>query len=141
MAFPNNFKRSGKYNAHQVERHGIKFDSEREADRWDFLIECQRKGLISELQRQVEFVLIPDEYTEETVQLKTKTKKVRKRTFIGVRYKADFVYYHNASGRHVVEDTKISPKMIPKDYQLKEKMMHSLLHIDIRRVYKPKEPI
>ena len=141
MAFPNNFVRRGKYNAHKVERHGLKFDSEREADRWDFLLDCQRRGLISELKRQVEFVLIPDEYSEVKKQLKTKVKVEKKRTFIGVRYKADFVYWHVADGKHVVEDLKAGPKMIPKDYQLKEKMMHSLLHIDIHRVYKAKAPI
>ena len=141
MPFPNNFVRRGKFNNKKVVRHGIKFDSEREADRWDFLLDCQRQGLISELKRQVEFVLIPDEYSEVKKQLKTKVKVEKKRTFIGVRYKADFVYWHIAKGYHVVEDLKASPKMIPKDYQLKEKMMHSLLHIDIHRVYKPKEPI
>lgn len=141
MPFPNNFARHGKFNNKKVERHGLKFDGEREADRWDFLLDCQRRGLITELKRQVEFVLIPDEYSEVKKQLKTKVKVEKKRTFIGVRYKADFVYWHVAKGIHVVEDMKPSPKMIPKDYQLKEKMMHSLLHIDIRRVYKVKEPV
>ena len=141
MAFPNNYVRHGKYNAKKVERHGLKFDSEREADRYDYLIDCQRRGLISELKRQVEFILIPDEYTEVKKQLKTKIKVEKKRTFIGVRYRADFVYWHVAKQEHVVEDLKASPKMIPADYLLKEKMMHSIRHIDIHRVYKPKEPI
>ncbi len=141
MAFPNNFIRNGKYNAKKVERNGIKFDSQREADRWDFLLECQRKGLITELKRQQEFTLLADEYQEVPTQLKTKIRYDRKRVFIGVRYKADFVYYNVAKQMHVVEDLKASPKMIPKEYVLKEKMMHSILHIDIRRVYKPKEPI
>ena len=141
MAFPNNYVRHGKYNAKKVERHGLKFDGEREADRYDYLLECQRRGLISELKRQVEFILIPDEYTDVKIQLKTKVKIVKKRTFIGVRYRADFVYWHVPKQEHVVEDLKASPKMIPADYLLKEKMMHSIRHIDIHRVYKPKEPI
>ena len=141
MAFPNNFIRRGKYNAHKVERHGLKFDSEREADRWDFLLECQRQGLITELKRQQEFVLLPDEYEDVAKQLKTKIKYERKRVYVGVRYRADFVYFHVGKQKHVVEDLKASPKMIPADYILKEKMMHSLLHIDIHRVYKPKDPI
>lgn len=141
MAFPNNFVRHGKYNNNKVVRHGIKFDGEREADRYDFLMDCQRRGLITDLKRQVEFVLLPDEYKEFPKQLKTKIKYEKKRVFIGVSYRADFVYFHVAKQVHVVEDVKASPKMIPKDYQLKEKMMHSLLHIDIHRVYKPTEPI
>lgn len=141
MPFPNNFVRSGKYNAKKVEIQGVKFDSEREAKRWMFLLDCQRKGLISELKRQVRFTLLPDEYTHVPKQLKTKVKIEKKRTFVGVYYLADFVYWHVAKGRHIVEDIKISPKMVPRDYILKEKMMHSIRHIDIRRVYKPTEPI
>ncbi len=141
MSFPNNFIRSGKYNAKKVEIQGVKFDSEREAKRWMFLLDCQRKGLISELKRQVRFTLLPDEYTDVSKQLKTKVKIEKKRTFVGVYYLADFVYWHVAKGRLIVEDIKISPKMVPRDYILKEKMMHSIRHIDIRRVYKPTEPI
>ena len=141
MAFPNNFIRRGKYNNKKVERHGIKFDSDKEADRYDFLLDCQRRGLITDLKRQVQFTLLPDEYKEFPKQQKTKVKYVKKRVFIGVGYRADFVYFHVAKQVHVVEDVKASPKMIPKDYQLKEKMMHSLLHIDIHRVYKPTEQI
>ena len=141
MAFPNNFIRRGKYNNKKVERHGIKFDSDKEADRYDFLLDCQRRGLITDLKRQVQFTLLPDEYKEFPKQQKTKVKYVKKRVFSGVGYRADFVYFHVAKQAHVVEDVKASPKMIPKDYQLKEKMMHSLLHIDIHRVYKPTEPI
>ena len=140
MAFPD-FVRHGKYNNKKVTRHGIKFDSEREADRYDYLMDCQRRGLISELKRQVVFVLLPDEYKDFPKQQKTKVKNIRKRVFDGVSYKADFVYFHIGKQTHVVEDVKASPRMIPKDYLLKEKMMHSLLHIDIHRVYKPTEPI
>ena len=120
---------------------GIKFDSENESKRWLYLQDCQRRGLISELKRQVKFILLPDEYTDVPVQLKTKVRIDRKRIFIGVYYIADFVYWHVGKGCHVVEDVKGSPDMVPSDYILKEKMMHSLKGIDIRRVYKPTEPI
>lgn len=141
MAFPNNYRRSGKYNAKKVVVQGIRFDSENESKRWLYLQDCQRRGLISELKRQVKFILLPDEYTDVPVQLKTKVRIDRKRIFIGVYYIADFVYWHVGKGCHVVEDVKGSPDMVPSDYILKEKMMHSLKGIDIRRVYKPTEPI
>lgn len=141
MAFPSNFIRNGKYNAHKCEYKGMKFDSTRERDRYIFLEDCQRRGLISELKRQVKFVLIPDEYTDVQKQLKTKVRIDRRRSFIGVSYKADFVYYHNARQEHVVEDIKISPRVIPKEYELKEKMMWYFHHVKIHRVYKPNEPI
>jgi hypothetical protein len=141
MAFPNNFVRNGKYNAKKVVRHGIKFDSEREADRYDFLMDCQQRGLISELKRQVEFELLPDEYSDVERMIRNKPKIVSRRTYIGVKYRADFVYYHAAKGKHIVEDVKASPKCIPKEFELKEKMMHYLKGIDITRIYKPNTPI
>ena len=141
MTFPTKHSRQGKYNNRKCEYKGMLFDSERERDRYIYLEGCQRRGLISGLRRQVWYTLLPDEYADVEKPLKTKVKMVRRRVFIGVRYKADFVYFSEREQREVVEDTKISPKVIPKDYQLKEKMMHSLLHIDIRRVYKPTEPV
>ena len=141
MAFPNNFVRRGKYNNNKVVRHGIKFDSEREADRYDFLMDCQQRGLISELKRQVVFELFPDEYHDVPKQQKTKVKYVRRRCYIGISYRADFVYFHVGKGKHVVEDVKASPKCIPEEYKMKEKMMHYLKGIDIIRVYKPNTPI
>ena len=141
MAFLNNFTRTSKYGSHRCEYKGIKFDSERERDRFIFLQDCERRGLISELKHQVWFTLIPDEYEDVPKQLKTKVRMERKRTFIGVRYKADFVYYHVAGKCHVVEDVKISPKVIPKEFELKEKMMWYFHKIKILRVYKPNQAI
>lgn len=141
MTFPKSFARSGKYNAHRCEYKGIKFDSERERDRFIFLEDCQRRGVIADLKRQVWFTLIPDEYSDVDVQLKTKTKTVQRRTFIGVRYKADFVYYNVARKCHVVEDVKASKNVIPKEFELKEKMMWYFHKIKIERVYKPNQAI
>ena len=41
----------------------------------------------------------------------------------------------------VVEDVKINPKLIPKEYKLKEKMMYAIHKIKIKRVYNPSEDI
>lgn len=141
MTFPNTFARSGKFNNRKCKYKGIKFDSERERDRFIFLQDCERRGLISELKHQVLFTLIPDEYADVPKQLKTKVRMERRRTFIGVRYKADFVYYHVANKCHVVEDVKINPKVIPKEFELKEKMMWYFHRIKIQRVYKPNQSV
>lgn len=125
-----------KYHAHKCVYKNEKFDSKREMERYIVLLDREKKGLISDLKRQVKFILFPDEYVEETVHLKTKDKTVKKRTHIGVYYVADFVY-RKKNGVQVVEDVKISPKMIPKEYILKEKMMYYLRGIDIKRIYKP----
>lgn len=141
MTFSGFIVRNGKYNAHKCEYKGFKFDSERERDRFIFLEDCERRGLISELRRQVDFVLIPDEYADVPKQLKTKIKMERRRVFTGVRYKADFVYFHKGRGEHIVEDVKASPKVIPKEFELKEKMMWYFHRIKIERVYKPNQAI
>ena len=53
---------------------GIKFDSKKEGERWLVLLDMQKKGVISDLQRQVEWEIIPKQTYMKTVQLKTKTK-------------------------------------------------------------------
>jgi len=118
---------------------GIKFDSYKERDRYIYLKECERKGLITNLQRQVKFVLFPDEYREEVIHLKTKDKIQRRRSYIGIDYVADFVYQKN--GETIVEDVKASPEVLPKEFQLKAKMLHYIHGIDLRLVYKATEPI
>lgn len=133
------FSKRPKFGNTKVVYDGIKFDSKRERDRYIVLMDAQRQGIISNLRLQVPYTLLADEYTDFVKQLKTKTKIERRRTFIGVKYKADFVYLKD--GVTIVEDCKISPRMIPKEYVLKEKMMHSLKGIDIRRVYKANDPI
>ena len=52
---------------------GIKFDSKKEGERWLVLLDMQKKGVISDLQRQVEWEIIPKLTYMKTVQLKTKT--------------------------------------------------------------------
>ena len=75
--------------------------------RWHELKLMERAGLISDLQRQVQFSLIPN--------LKDDSGKVIERA---VKYIADFCYIQN--GEAVVEDVK---GIRSKDYILKRKMM------------------
>ncbi len=121
-----------KYGNKKVTIQGITFDSVKEGYRWLFLQECQRRGVIKDLQRQVEFVLIPDEYEERVTHLKTKDKVTKHRVFTGVRYYADFVYMKD--GKMIVEDVKgsLSSGAIDDVFIIKKKMMHSLLGIDVR---------
>ena len=52
---------------------------------------------------------------------------------------ADFRY--NKDGVVVVEDVKISPKMLPPEYILREKMFRYKFGFPIKRVYKPTDEI
>ena len=132
-------KKGNKYKNEKVEFDGIKFDSKRERDRYMVLKDAERRGVISELKCQLKFTLIPAQYHEEAKQLKTKVKIVDKFDFHAITYIGDFQYVKD--GKIVVEDIKISPKLVPAEFKIKEKMMYYFHKIRIRRVYKPNEEI
>lgn len=77
-----------KYNAKKITVDGLTFDSKREAQRWMQLKLLESGGAIKELERQVEYELIPKQKGERAV-----------------RYIADFRYIDH-DGKTVVEDTK-----------------------------------
>lgn len=116
MARPYNPYRT-KYHNRKVERDGIIFDSTKEAKRYTQLKELEEQNVISNLDRQVVFELIPAQYGPDTVDKKGKTKKgkllERRCTYI-----ADFTYIQN--GELIVEDTK---GMRLSDYIIKRKLM------------------
>ena len=131
-------KRS-KYGNRKVIIEGIKFDSEREAKRYLTLKEYQNKGDISDLKLQVVYELIPAIKELKTVVLKTKTIQKEVTIQQPITYRCDFTYIHN--GVLVVEDIKISPKMLPTEYKLKKKLMRYIHGITIKEVFKPTETI
>ena len=95
-----------KYGNRKITRDGIEFDSIKECQRYCELKLMQRAGVISDLQMQVKYELIPAQRING---------KVVERA---VDYIADFVYQQN--GETVVEDTK---GFRTKDYILKRKLM------------------
>lgn len=112
---------------------GQVFDSGREYARYNNLKMLQNAGIITDLKRQVKFVLIPTQraYTTE-VYKKGKHKgelKLGKVIEKECAYYADFTYKKN--GILVVEDTK---GVKTKDYILKRKMMLYFYGIRIREV-------
>lgn len=107
-----------KYKAQKRVLDGKEYDSQKEAHRHCELVMLQKAGLISNLQEQVEFELIPKQY--ET------TGELIERACI---YKADFVYTEN--GNTVVEDTKGCKT---KDYIIKRKLMLYKYGIRIKEI-------
>lgn len=105
-----------KYHAKKVTVDGITFDSKKEARRWSELKLMESAGIITDLQRQVTFQLLP-------------SQKGEGRTERPVKYVADYVYQEN--GKTVVEDTK---GMKTKDYILKRKMMLFVHGITVKEV-------
>lgn len=141
MAFGRGFKREKgkKYNNTKVEFDGIKFDSKKEMQRYLALKDAQEKGLISDLKLQVRFELIPAVKEEYVEHLKTKDRIKTRTLQLPITYTCDFLYIKD--GETIVEDVKASPKMLPKEYTLKKKMMFALKGIKIKEVYKSNEII
>ena len=113
---------------------GILHDSRKEALRWTQLLLLERAGEITDLKRQVEFILIPDQREPSTeVYQKGEKKGLPKEGKLierKVSYIADFVYY-DKSGKRVVEDTK---GVKTKDYIIKRKLMLHIYHIKIKEI-------
>ena len=109
-----------KYGAKKIKdpASGYTFDSKKEFIRWCELRILERAGKISNLQRQVKYVLIPSQ--------KDPKGKVLERE---VSYVADFVYIDNALGQVVVEDVKGYKTEV---YRLKKKLLLWTLGIRLK---------
>ena len=129
------WRRNGtKYNATKITADGHTFDSKHEYQRYCELKLLERGGVISDLQMQVKFVLIPSQYEPDTVKvLKSGKEKVVKGKLIEreCSYIADFVYQYN--GKTVVEDAK-APITRTKEYIIKRKLMLERHNIRIQEV-------
>lgn len=122
------FRSSNKYHSKKITRDGMTFDSVKEYRRFRELALLERAGEITDLKRQVEFVLIPAQREPDTIGKRGGIKK-GKTIELKCSYIADFVYTEN--GQRVVEDTK---GFKTKDYVLKRKMMLYFHGIKIREV-------
>lgn len=107
-----------KYNSKKTVVDGQKFDSKKEARRYQELLLLEKAGEIKNLSRQVKFVLIPSQRDENG--------KVIERE---CSYKADFTYEEGI--KTVVEDVK---GYRTKEYIIKRKLMLYQFGIRIREV-------
>lgn len=93
-----------KYGNRKVKWYGETFDSQHELDRYQQLLLLQKAGEITDLRRQVKYVLVPAQREPDTVGPRGGIKKgaliERERSYI-----ADFVY-KLPDGETVVEDAK-----------------------------------
>lgn len=130
--YPYSLRRSkkNKYNAKSVEYDGLKFDSQKEALRYKELRFLISEGIITDLQRQVKYLLIPAQREPATVGKRGGIKQ-GKLIEHECSYIADFVYTVVESGETVVEDTK---GMRTKDYVIKRKLMLFVYGIRIKEI-------
>lgn len=106
-----------KYHNQKVVIDGILFDSKREAQRYQQLKLMVKAGVITNLDMQVKYELIPAQYIDG--------KCVEK----AVSYVSDFEYDEN--GKHIVEDTK---GVRTKEYIIKRKLMLYKYGIRIKEI-------
>lgn len=117
-----------KYYSKKVTVGGEMFDSRKEYARYCELSILQRAGKITDIKRQVKFVLIPAQYEPDIVGVRggVKRGKLIERE---CSYVADFVYTEN--GKQIVEDTK---GFKTKDYIIKRKLMLWVHGVQIKEV-------
>jgi hypothetical protein len=104
--------RPNKHNNTKTVRHGMVFDSKREANRYESLLLLQANGELRNLRRQVKYDLVIN----------------------GIRiatYKADFVYEELRKGAwsEVVEDSKGYPN---DRWPMKKKLMRAIHGVEVR---------
>lgn len=108
-----------KYGSRKDTRGELRFDSKKEARRYDELMVMLRAGIISDLRLQPQFTL-QESYITET------GERIR-----AIRYTADFSY--KFGGKLVVEDVKSKPTRT-KEYLRNRKFMRSKFGIEIQEV-------
>jgi Fe2+ or Zn2+ uptake regulation protein len=117
-----------KYKNRKVEIDGIRFDSVKEARRYQELKLLEKAGVIKNLELQKKFILIPAQREPDGVGRTGRPVKghvIERET----SYKADFTYTEN--GRTVVEDVK---GVKTKEYIIKRKLMLYIHGIKIKEV-------
>lgn len=124
------YNRRNKYGARKVTKNGLIYDSKKEARRAGILEALEKAGAITDLRRQVKYVLIPTQREPDTIGPKggRKPGKVIERECF---YLADFVYTITATGETVIEDTK---GVRTKEYIIKRKLMLERYGIRIKEL-------
>ena len=103
-----NYNRPNKYNNRKTTVDGIKFDSIREAERYQELKLLEEAGEISHLELQP-VVVLQDKFIYQG------------KTIRAITYRGDFAYFDRRVNRGVIEDVKtdvfkIKKKMFKKKY-------------------------
>lgn len=131
--------RKSKYGNKKVEYDNITFASKKEKNRYIVLKQAEKEGVISNLELQPMFELIPKVSETYVKHLKTKDKEGERMVQRPITYIADFRYIKN--GTIIVEDVKASEYMLDPVFIIKEKLFRWKFGFPIKRVFKANEPI
>lgn len=132
-------KKGERYNHKTIIIGNLKFDSEKEYDRFLVLKDAEEKGVISNLRTQVKYELIPAVKEEYIEHLKTKDKIKTRTLQLAITWTADFVYIKE--GEEIVEDVKARKDLLSDRFVIKEKLFFWRYGKRIRIVYDINDPI
>jgi hypothetical protein len=114
--------RANKYHAQMCTVDGIRFDSTKEARRYEELKVLAAAGVILALELQPEFsIIVLERWRDDGEQI------------LCGRYRADFRYVDAQSGEVVIEDTKSGPTKTTA-YRLRKRLAEAIHGIRIREV-------
>jgi hypothetical protein len=113
--------KGAKYGNHPTIIDGHRFDSKKEARRYQELRYLEQKGVIENLALQVAFVLAPSVRFEDEPRAKP-----------ALKYVADFVY--SEGGRRIVEDVKSGATAKAAAYRIKRHLMKAVHGIEVKEV-------
>ena len=128
------FRGYNKYHNKKVQVDGIIFDSAKEANRYRELDMLEKAGEISDLQRQVKYVLIPEIREPDSIGARggKKKGKIIERE---CAYFADFVYWDERTQKKIVEDVKgFRGGGAYEVFKIKRKLMMHLFGIKVVEV-------
>lgn len=115
--------RKAKYRNKPKVLNGIKFDSQKEARRYQELKLLERAGKIKDLEIQPKFSLVKGvKFTGDN------------RAKPDLRYFADFAYTDTRTGERVVEDVKSVVTKESTVYKMKRHMMLAIHGIEVREI-------
>ena len=114
--------KGSKYRNCKTEVEEEVFDSRKEAEDYIELKFQERRGVITDLRRQVPFLLIEAQYDADGKLLERKCE-----------YVADFVWVDCKTGETVVADTKTKGTITP-EYVIKRKLMLKKYGIRVRQI-------
>ena len=124
------FRNKPKYKNRKVNIDGVEFDLMKEYWRFAELKQMQAEGKITDLERQVKYILLPAQREPDTIGKRGGVKK-GKLLEREVAYYADFVYRLADTGTLIVEDTK---GMRTTEYIIKRKLMLFIHKIRIKEL-------
>lgn len=116
-------KKRSKYGNKPTKIDDLKFDSQRESDRYAELCLLLRLGEIERLELQPKYVLADE------VQLEGELRCKKPLVYI-----ADFTYYCKKRNKQIIEDVKSEATAKCKAYRIKKHLMKAYLGLDVTEI-------